>query len=312
MKCKKCGAELSEEIKKVHVKKKTHFVMDFKHIKKLYNNQNNGEYKNVVRKKLFIPVKVVISTITVILVVASAIIINMNHKYTQKIKQADALVTSGKYNEAVIVYEQALKIKSKSEAQIKIDKTLLLKKSVDDFTKGMNYFNTDNYESAFPYFQSVIKEDSENYTVALEKIKQCKKTVVDSAIKQAHESASKNYYKSAIQCISVALNIDKKNKQLIDLKAKYTNNNDDYEVKVEADNKKQAEADAKAEEEQAKAKAKTEGARIGMTKEEVLNSSWGRPESINRTITDSGVSEQWVYYNRYVYIENGVVTSIQD
>jgi hypothetical protein len=52
---------------------------------------------------------------------------------------------------------------------------------------------------------------------------------------------------------------------------------------------------------------------IGMTAEELRNSkSWGEPNRINRTTTASGVREQWVYYGRYVYLEDGIVTSIQE
>lgn len=52
---------------------------------------------------------------------------------------------------------------------------------------------------------------------------------------------------------------------------------------------------------------------IGMTADEVLASTWGEPEKINRTTTVYGVSEQWVYSgNRYVYLDNGIVTAIQE
>ena len=52
---------------------------------------------------------------------------------------------------------------------------------------------------------------------------------------------------------------------------------------------------------------------IGMTAEEVRNSTWGEPEDINRTTTDYGVYEQWVYSNyRYIYFDNGIVTAIQE
>lgn len=52
---------------------------------------------------------------------------------------------------------------------------------------------------------------------------------------------------------------------------------------------------------------------IGMTAEEVRNSSWGSPKDINRTTTANGVDEQWVYSGyRYVYLEDGIVTAIQD
>ncbi len=52
---------------------------------------------------------------------------------------------------------------------------------------------------------------------------------------------------------------------------------------------------------------------IGMTADEVLASTWGEPEKINRTTTAYGVSEQWVYSgNRYVYLDDGIVTAIQE
>ncbi len=53
---------------------------------------------------------------------------------------------------------------------------------------------------------------------------------------------------------------------------------------------------------------------IGMTKDEVLNSSWGKPKEINTLDSKYGNHhEQWVYGNqRYVYFDDGVVTAIQD
>lgn len=52
---------------------------------------------------------------------------------------------------------------------------------------------------------------------------------------------------------------------------------------------------------------------IGMTKTEVENSTWGKPKDINKTTTKYGTREQWVYKGyKYIYFENGVVTSIQE
>ena len=53
---------------------------------------------------------------------------------------------------------------------------------------------------------------------------------------------------------------------------------------------------------------------IGMSAEQVV-ASWGRPNDINRSIYSSGVHEQWVYGEldaSYVYLEDGVVTSLQN
>ncbi len=42
------------------------------------------------------------------------------------------------------------------------------------------------------------------------------------------------------------------------------------------------------------------------------NCTWGRPADKNITTTEYGTSEQWVYGGRYIYIDDGVVTAIQE
>lgn len=52
---------------------------------------------------------------------------------------------------------------------------------------------------------------------------------------------------------------------------------------------------------------------IGMTKDEALKSTWGKPKDINKTTTKYGTDEQWVYNgNKYLYFENGILTTIQN
>lgn len=50
---------------------------------------------------------------------------------------------------------------------------------------------------------------------------------------------------------------------------------------------------------------------IGMTSEQ-CREAWGHPRRINRTTTAYGVSEQWVYGYRYLYLDNGKLTAIQE
>ena len=50
--------------------------------------------------------------------------------------------------------------------------------------------------------------------------------------------------------------------------------------------------------------------KIGMTKE-MCELSWGKPKSINETITSGKKSEQWVYSDNYLYFDNGIVTAMQ-
>lgn len=55
--------------------------------------------------------------------------------------------------------------------------------------------------------------------------------------------------------------------------------------------------------------------KIGMNKEEV-ELSLGKPRDINRTVNAYSVSEQWIYGSlgsaRYLYFENGILTTWQD
>lgn len=50
--------------------------------------------------------------------------------------------------------------------------------------------------------------------------------------------------------------------------------------------------------------------KIGMTRE-MCKLSWGKPRSINKTITSGMRSEQWVYSDNYLYFDNGILTAIQ-
>ena len=52
---------------------------------------------------------------------------------------------------------------------------------------------------------------------------------------------------------------------------------------------------------------------MGM-RSELLRCVFGYPSDINRTVTSNSTSEQWVFRNDgwYVYVENGVVTSLQN
>ncbi|AFM43120.1 hypothetical protein Desaci_4268 [Desulfosporosinus acidiphilus SJ4] len=53
--------------------------------------------------------------------------------------------------------------------------------------------------------------------------------------------------------------------------------------------------------------------KIGMTSDQVLESSWGKPTKVNQTTTAYSVREKWIYDSgRTVYLSNGKVIVIQD
>jgi hypothetical protein len=52
---------------------------------------------------------------------------------------------------------------------------------------------------------------------------------------------------------------------------------------------------------------------IGMTKEEVLATSWGKPSQVMSSLTPDGQEEQWEYpLEKTIFIENGFVTAIKN
>ena len=63
----------------------------------------------------------------------------------------------------------------------------------------------------------------------------------------------------------------------------------------------------------AAAEKRRQGVTIGMSKEDVLASSWGKPNDVNRSTYAWGTREQWVYGGRnYLYFTNEKLSSIQN
>jgi len=81
-------------------------------------------------------------------------------------------------------------------------------------------------------------------------------------------------------------------------------------AKLNAEAKRQAQIDAK----RIAALKKSQGVRLGMSREDALASSWGKPERINTSTGRWGTHEQWVYsgHHNYLYFEDGVLTSISN
>jgi hypothetical protein len=49
---------------------------------------------------------------------------------------------------------------------------------------------------------------------------------------------------------------------------------------------------------------------LGLTPDQMLL-IWGQPDKVNQTVNASGIREQWVYSNSYIYFENGKLTTWQ-
>jgi len=148
-----------------------------------------------------------------------------------------------------------------------------------------------------------------------------KKGIDESVIKDVQEVEIK-YYFALDKLKSVKFIPSKIQKQVTELeKALQERENyykpivDKYTEQREEERKQQQIEDEKREF-YSKANSRTENPRtvsIGMTREEVLTEGWGRPRDVNKTTTANTVSEQWVYSGyKYLYFEDGILTTIQD
>lgn len=232
-------------------------------------------------------------SLMVVLCIGSIIIgkVNSYQEYKQDIKKAEDSFRDENYADAKKFYQMALDQWKDNATQHKLDICSRFKASLDGFNNGTDLFNRRDYLGAYNSFRSVIPEDSKRFNLVKDKILESRRLYIDEQLEKARSSASNNDYPTASTCLNSVLAVDSSNENAKNLIAQFN-----------------SEKAAKA-----KALAKTRGVQIGMTKQEVLDSSWGKPKSINKTTTIYGTHEQWVYgMKSYLYFEDGILTSYQN
>lgn len=153
------------------------------------------------------------------------------------------------------------------------------------YIKAKGYFEKKQYDAAVDYFNKIpgYKDSNRMY-----KLSQVFKLIKDEKI---YSHVDRNNFKSELAKINIT--------------------SDEY-GEYAAEISTSIDEILKKEEWPQLQKAKS-GVRIGMTKAEVLESSWGKPQHVNKTTTSYGTSEQWVYgINSYLYFEDGILTAIQN
>ena len=213
-------------------------------------------------------------------------------------------------------------IKNKNSSNQTIANKYLKANGYSNINKVNKYIQEKKYIEAYDLLGVVItdnKDINKDITdLATNKQNEIKEQMLQQVITQGQEKINKQEYSSAKTLLEKYKDFG--NQTIVDMYNKATN-----EVnRIEAEKKAQEEAERKARakkeaeerarrEAEEKARKKREGVTIGMTKQDVLDSSWGKPKYINTTTTRYGVREQWVYGGgNYLYFENGILTSIQN
>lgn len=135
--------------------------------------------------------KVIISIILIFVFIIGSVAT----RYILLVRQADGLVLSKNYDKAIVVYKQVVYMPGVKPKLFNAEK---FQDSANAFKIGMKYFDGKDYKSSFTAFQSVIKEDSENYKIAIRKIIESKKLYITTMVTTASTFASNQDYTTAI------------------------------------------------------------------------------------------------------------------
>lgn len=193
----------------------------------------------------------------------------------------------------------------------KIEEKYLIANSYSNINKASRDIEEQNYKEAFDLLTTVINDNKDKnqeiVDIATNKQNEIKDKAFEQIIAQAQEQLNNKEYTKAQSLLKSYKDLE--NQTISDMYNNATN-----EVnRIEAEKKAQEEAERKQREAEEKARKKSQGVTIGMTQQEVLDSMWGEPERINRTVTENHVYEQWVYgYPNYLYFTDGILTSIQN
>ena len=145
------------------------------------------------------------------------------------------------------------------------------------------------------------------YWEAASEIRVCAEALESAEQRSLVATAEVNYYKGEIENPKVSAG-DRANavERLI---RDYPKEGKKYETTLA---KLQSAANRETQAKDSKLK-KSKGVHIGMTPEEVVASSWGKPEKINRTTYANSTKEQWVYGSgNYLYFDDGKLSAIQN
>jgi len=190
------------------------------------------------------------------------------------------------------------------------------RKNHETLTNAFEEQNDGYLSRAYDLFEKISDESPTLYNIAQEQLKVFYNDIAYNELEEAKTDFSQQLYIDAKIHLDNAIKFNPDINEARDLKDIYEQN---YKIAA-AERDKRFEEDVKEqeklrqdEEKKKKEEKKREGVKIGMSKQDVLDSSWGSPIDINKTTNKYGVREQWVYGNgNYLYFENGILVTIQN
>ena len=323
--CNKCGSKiLNEEIKIDNKQEEVKLNEDVEQDDKKLSKTNSEPQKEVnfnkivqVHKKL----KLIIGIVFVLLILIFSI--TYGYKYHQniqvqnkenaikidiknKIVEADKIAQSGKYLDAFGSLRK-IQVSYDLSKYPTMSKEIELKQKEYDFkayyTSSSKKIEDKDFYSASDDLQYLLK----NYNQKEETKKLCNDTL--KKIDNYLDVNKKNDFGIETILTLMAITYPEKKESI---KAIFNKNDSYNEIHTSLDDSIHYATHSDEEVHNEHINDLPKEPSIGMTADEVRNSTWKNPEKVNQTITLNGKHEQWVYSgDKYVYFDNGVVTAIQ-
>ena len=237
-------------------------------------------------------------------------------------ERIDNVKNGNEDNELITMLNEIMKNNSDIGVQVKIESRYLKANSYSNLNTINREIEEQKYIEAYDLLGTVITDNTNKnpdiVKLATNKQNEIKDKAFEQVITQAQEKMNSQDYSSVKTMLSKYKDLG--NQTILDMYNNATNELNRIEAEKKAQEEAERIAKEKAEEEkrameeaEEKARKKSQGVSIGMSKQDVLDSNWGKPDHINTTTTRYGVHEQWVYGGgNYLYFENGILTSIQN
>lgn len=170
-------------------------------------------------KKLKIGIIVLISLISIIFIFQQ---VNKNIKYKNYMTSYENYLKENKYKEAKLSLLSANEIKTVADYKIKYDNCDKMQNSIEYYNLGISLMGNKYYNDAYIKFKYVSKDDTERYSSAQEKMKECQKLAYDKVIAESKELDSKGEYYSAYSATNKYLEYFGNNDEIKKLSAEYS------------------------------------------------------------------------------------------
>lgn len=189
----------------------------------IVNNDNKNIQNSNSKKKPFSKKKIALISAAILIIISSLFLYFLlsGSKFKDEITKADDLINNDNYQEALLLYEGILNKHYDEIIAQKRDEVKLLIESKENYEKGIENFEDEDYSSALEYLNKVSSKDKKRYDDAREKIKEIKKEV----IKKANQKIKSKDYEEALSIIEEYLDAEPDDSEILDLKEEILNKN---------------------------------------------------------------------------------------